>query len=250
VTLFTLNLLRAQGVKTSHWFYEDFRLALYWKSVISGYDYFFAIQKGPLPEACAQAGSAYFFLPTAAGRRNCAECTAAEPTDRPYDVAFIGVPSPYRIKVLEHLAALGFSLCIAGFGWDRYSGPLKSSIVNAVWTDVKQAADLLRASKSGVNLSVFPPDADRQNTQISPRVFDLLASGCVLVTEDVPLAAETLKNLHYHVFMDKEEAGRRIIEILADGEREKKFFDPNRAAICREHTYANRAKEIIACCSG
>jgi spore maturation protein CgeB len=115
---------------------------------------------------------------------------------------------------------------------------------------VKQAADLLRASKTGVNLSVFPPDADRQNTQISPRVFDLLASGCVLVTEDVPLAAETLKNLHYHVFMDKEEAGRRITEILADGEREKKFFDPNRATICREHTYANRAKEIIAYCCG
>jgi hypothetical protein len=245
VTLFTLNLLRAQGVTTSHWFYEDFRIAKYWSFMLPGYDYFFAIQKGPIPEACRQSGSAYFFLPTAAGSHCCTPYVSAGPPDRLHDIVFIGIPSAYRIETLEYLAQQGFSLCIAGLGWDRYSGPLKGSIVNAVWTDGKQAGDLLNNSKIGINLSVVPPAADRQNTHVSPRVFDVLASGCVLVTEDVPLAKDTLQNLHYHTFTDNEEAGRRISGILADMNREKTYFDSNRAIVCRDHLYGNRVREIV-----
>lgn len=250
VTLFTLNLFRSHGVKTCHWFYEDYRKALYWKYMLAGYDHFFAIQKGPIPEACRQAGSAYSYLPTATAAGNCcapdAPLTATKDSgDRQNDIAFIGIPSLYRIEVLEYLAGLGFSLQIAGFGWDRYNGPLKASVVNNFWTGPSQALGLLKKSKVGINLSITPPDADRQNTHVSPRVFDVLASGCVLVTEDVPLTAETLKNLHYHTFTDKQDAGRRISEILSGMDREKAFFESNRGAICREHSYENRVREIL-----
>jgi hypothetical protein len=245
VTLFTLNLLRAHGVITSHWFYEDFRRAQYWKYVLAGYDYFFAIQKGPLPEACRQAGCTYSFLPTAAGSPCCAPFVPAEPSDRRNDIVFIGVPSPYRIETLEYLAQQGFSLRIAGLGWDRYGGPLKDSIVNTIWTDGKMAGDLLTTSKIGLNLSVFSPDADRENTHISPRVFDVLASGCVLLTEDVPLAEYTLQNLHYATFSNKEDAARQISEIIAHLEKDKPFLDSNRTTVCREHLYDNRVREII-----
>jgi spore maturation protein CgeB len=245
VTLFTLNLLRSHGVKTTHWFYEDFRVARYWKTVIEGYDTFFAIQKGPLPDACRHAGCAYSFLPTAAGSACNASDPARAPADRPRDVAFIGIPSPYRVETLEHLAALGLSLCVAGLGWDRYDGPLRGSIVNNAWTDAKQAGDLLRTSKIGINLSVQQPGSDRPNTHVSPRVYDVLASGCVLVTEDVPLAHDALKNLHFHTFSDKQEAGRCIAGILAGMDKEEPFLESNRAVVCRDHTYEKRVREII-----
>ena len=52
VTLFTLRLLRRQRVRTVHWFYEDYRKATYWKSVIDGYDHFFSVQCGPVEATC------------------------------------------------------------------------------------------------------------------------------------------------------------------------------------------------------
>jgi Glycosyl transferases group 1 len=245
VTPFILNLLRAHGVATSHWFYEDYRRAQYWKYVLAGYDYFFAIQKGPLPEACRRAGSAYFFLPTAA-RSHCSAPTAdADPPNRPTDIGFIGIPSPYRIEMLEFLAQKGFSLRVAGLGWDRYNGPLKDSIVNTLWTDGKKAEEILAASKIGINLSVLPPDSDRQNTHVGPRVFDVLAAGCVLITEDVPLAGDTLKNLHYLTFANKEDAARQSAEIMTHLDKDKPFLNSNRTTVCREHLYANRVMEIL-----
>jgi hypothetical protein len=244
VTLFTLSLLRAHGITTSHWFYEDFRRAQYWKYVLAGYDHFFAIQKGPLPDACRHAGSKYFFLPVAAGNRCCESFDAADPSARRNDVGFIGLPSAYRIETLEYLAQKGFAISIAGLGWDRYDGPLKGSIVNTVWTDGKEAFKLLHTSKIGINLSIASPDEDRENTHISPRVFDVLASGCVLLTEDVPLAGETLKNLHYLTFANKEDAARQISEIMVHLEKDKQFLDSNRTTVCRENLYANRVAEI------
>jgi hypothetical protein len=248
VTLFTLNLLRAQGVRTSHWFYEDYRKAPYWKFVLSGYDHFFAIQKGPIPEFCKQNGSAYSFLPTAAATLCCSLQGSPDNCTRNKDVSFIGIPSAYRIETLEYLAQQGISCVIAGLGWDRYNGPLKDSIINSVWTDGNQVDVILKNAKIGINLSVSSPDADRLNTHFSPRVFDVLASGCILLTEDVPLIKDTLQNLRYHTFVNKEEAAKQVANILADYSREKEFLGSNRSIVCREHTYENRVKEIIALC--
>lgn len=245
VTLFTLNLLRAQSVKTCHWFYEDFRKAQYWKFVVSGYDHFFAIQKGPIPDACGSSGCAYSFLPTAAGSSCCVPYGGAGPADRKNDVVFVGIPSAYRIETLEFLAQQGFSCAIAGLGWDRYNGPLKDSIVNTMWTEGKQVGDLLKTAKVGINLSVSSPDADRANTHVSPRAYDVLASGCVLVTEDVPLANEALFGLHYHTFTSKETAAQRISSVLSDFDAEQASCIANRSIVCREHTFGNRVREII-----
>jgi hypothetical protein len=250
VTLFTLNLLRTQAVKTSHWFYEDYRKAQYWKFLLAGYDFFFAIQKGPLPAACAKLGSRYSFLPTAASSYCCAPYGGAGPANRLNDIVFVGIPSSYRIDTLEFLAQKGFSCVIAGLGWDRYSGPLKDSIISTIWTDGKNASDLLKTAKVGINLSVSSPDTDRENTHVGPRAFDVLASGCSLVTEDVPLARETLTGLHYHTFSGKEDAARRISAVLSDLDSEQAACIANRAIVCQEHSFGNRAREIIRITGG
>lgn len=94
VTLFTLDLLRKQDVKTIHWFFEDFRRATYWKDVMPGYDHFCAIQRGPLPDACRKSGSEFHFLPTATGLVSTSSQLSG---DRQFDAGFIGIPSPYRV---------------------------------------------------------------------------------------------------------------------------------------------------------
>jgi hypothetical protein len=250
VTLFTLNLLRAHRVATSHWFYEDFRRTPYWKFVLAGYDRFFAIQKGPLPGLCAQSGCAYHFLPTAAARSCCIPYGGQGSPQRTKDIAFIGIPSAYRIEMLEFLADAGLSLSIAGLGWDSYAGPLVPMIDNDVWTDTNRAIGLLNDAKTGLNLSIVSPDVDRANTHISPRAFDVLASGCALVTENVPLAHETLKGLHYHTFTNKVTAAQAARAIVSDFDREKALSLSNKSTICQEHTYANRVRTILQSAGG
>ncbi|MBD3316892.1 MAG: hypothetical protein GF344_13980, partial [Chitinivibrionales bacterium] len=80
VSLFTLNIFRKHGIKTIHWFYEDFRRAHYWRQVLPGYDYFAAIQHGPVEEACGNLDVNYSLINTATA------LMSAPPADSPeYD---------------------------------------------------------------------------------------------------------------------------------------------------------------------
>jgi Glycosyl transferases group 1 len=243
VTLFTLNLLREQKVATIHWFYEDFRQAGYWKDVLAGYQYFFAIQKGPIIDECRKLGTRYAFLPTAASEIG---------PDKPFtqsginkDAAFIGIPSVYRIRVLEFLAAHGVRLAIAGQGWDRYQGPLMPFIVNGGWIDGKQSAAVLQSAAIGINLSINDPQLDRSNTHISPRIFDVLLSGRVLITEEAPLVHEVLPDCTFHCFSNETEALDCIRMILARPEMEKENRAKNRQVVEQGHLYVNRVRRMV-----
>lgn len=243
VTLFTLNLLRDQKITTAHWFYEDFRRAAYWKDVLAGYQYFFAIQKGPIIDECQRRNVRYVFLPTAASEL---------PRDKPFtqreikkDAAFIGIPSAYRTRVLEFLATHGIRLAIAGQGWDRYQGPLMPCIINGGWVDGKQSAAILQSAAIGINLSLNDPQRDRSNTHISPRVFDVLMSGGVLVTEEVPLIHEVLPDCSYHCFANEAEALSIIQAVCAHPEKEQENIEKNRQAIKTGHLYVNRVQRIV-----
>ena len=245
ITLFTLKLLRNQRVVTIHWFYEDFRQALYWKDVIAGYDYFFAIQKGPIVSACVSNNVRYAFLSTAANS-DVAFNLPVIGRGSAVDVAFIGIPSPYRIRVLEFLAASGLKLAIAGAGWNHYRGPLDSSIKNGEWTEASQSVKILSDATIGLNLSVSDPEIDRENTHVSPRVFDILYAGRVLVTEEVPLIHETIGQCAFYSFSDQHEALDVITSVISHPESEIGKAIVNREIIRARHTYENRVGEILS----
>lgn len=249
VTLFSLQLLKRRGITTVHWFIEDHRTVDYWQDVLPGYDWFLAIQKGPVPEKCRANSCHYVYLPVAADPA-CIQATGdATPNERRADAAFIGFPSPYRISVLEHLAAGGVSLAIAGHGWQLYSGPLSSAIESTDWVMPSGAAAIMRRSAITINLSKHEPPEDRSDVHLSPRVFDALAAGAVLLTEDVPLLHATIGNLHYHTFRDREEAVTRIAALPGEPSAdERASLEMNRAGIMAHHMWRNRAEEILEKC--
>jgi hypothetical protein len=248
VTLFTLNLLRNQGITTTHWFYEDYRQALYWKTVLPGYHYFFAIQKGPLVHACAAQKTRYVFLPTAASSAMAVVRPAGSAAGA--DVAFIGIPSPYRIGILEFLALQGIRLAIAGSGWNSYRGLLEQFIVNGKWTNAQHMATILSNATIGLNLSTMDPKGDRENSHISPRVFDMLQAGCALVTEEVPLIHEILIDCAFYTFLGHEQALGVIKEVLSHPERERDRAEKNWEMIRTRHTYEHRVREIMSLTKG
>jgi hypothetical protein len=240
VTLFILNILKKQNIITIHWFYEDYRRAGYWKDVISGYSHFCAIQKGVLQKICLQNNSRYHFLNTALSF----EPHPDQVTTRKYDISFIGIPSSYRIHILETIVAAGFTCAIAGSGWDMYDGPLNSCIVNRTWTDSMQVETLLSSASIGINLSVDEPLC-RDDVHISPRVYDILACKTVLFTEDVPLIKDVLGNCTYFTFSSTNDCIGKIRHILDNLEHLQKSLSNNFDTVITRHTYRNRIQELI-----
>jgi hypothetical protein len=240
VTLFILNILKKQNIVTIHWFYEDYRRAVYWKDVISGYSHFCAIQKGVLQKICLQNNCRYHFLNTA---------LSFEPHQnldivRKYDIGFIGIPSSYRIHILETIIAAGFTCAIAGSGWDMYDGPLNSSIVNRTWTDSIQAETILSTASIGINLSVEDP-LSRDDVHISPRVYDILACNAVLLTEDVPLITDALADCTYATFTNASNCVEKIRHILNNMHHFRESLSKNFTIVITRHTYRNRIQELI-----
>lgn len=240
VTAFTSNLLRRRGIVTAHWFYEDFRQAKYWRNVLGSYRHFLAIQRGPVEAACREQGVRYHYLPTAAAGGS------AAPTpwrDRTGGLVFVGFPSPYRAAVLEALDSAGLPLKVAGSGWEKYRGPLQGRIEAGGWTGPEQARALLDSAKAGLHIPFEDPAVDRDNSHISPRVFDILASGAVLACEDAPLIRETLRGCAWREFRGPAQAVEACRAALAEG-LPQAALDANRATVLREHSYRRRVEYL------
>jgi hypothetical protein len=240
VTLFTLRLLQKYHVITGLWFYEDYYKAKYWQSVLSGYNHFFAIQHGLVETSCKESNVKFHFLPTASGCGN----YPYDEHERRYDAVFIGLPSTYRIAVLEHCAQSNIRLALAGAGWNTYHGILEPYIVNATWIEETDAFQLMQQSRIGINLSFDNPTV-RTDVQLSPRIFDYAAAGCVIVTEETPILRETLPDITVHTFNNSQDTAAVIASLCNDYHHHTAERTNNRAVILANHQYVHRVAAIL-----
>lgn len=246
VTLFTLQLLKKNNIKTIHWFIEDFRRAEYWRSVLPGYSTFIAVQKGPVKEACKELGIHYEFIPTAVSIPPLKSKILLNSNVRKTDCAFIGIPSEYRIHFLEDLHKRGISLKIAGEGWNRYLGVLKNSIIKGDWVNLEESTEIMHQCSTAINLSFASPSLDASSNQISPRVFDIFGAGLPLITEDIPLLYDTVKDYTYRTFKNSEEAAKEIRDVInTKPEIIKPDLDNNRERVQKYDCWEARAKQIL-----
>lgn len=243
LTRFTVDLLRRSGICTLHWFIEDFRVVQYWKAVLPAYDHFFAIQRGPLPLACESTGTVFHYLPTAFILPPQAKVKSWE--ERNKVVAFIGFPSVYRIEVLELLHREKIPLKIAGAGWEKYRGPLEGRFEGTGWFGPEDAYKLLSHAKVGLHLPSEDPRKDRDNDHISPRVFDILAAGCLLLTEQAPLIDETLSGIAISSFQGPQQVVQKAREVMMEPYA-RNIQDQNRAVVLTQHTFKARLEKIQA----
>jgi hypothetical protein len=247
VTLFILSLLRKKGIMTIHWFIEDYRRVTDWQDILPGYDLFLAVQKGSLQAACEKAGTRFSYLPTAASQASLMISGCRDMHRRTADVVFIGLPSAYRVDMLEYLYDQGITLLIAGEGWNNYSGRLDGSIRHRTWIGAEQSALVLRDAPIALNMSFKSPDGVGADVQLSPRVYDILAAGSLLLTEDVPLLHETLAGCTYHTFLNKFDAAgkvRHLLSILNNPDTRGQIRD-TAALIKQDHTWEKRAERIV-----
>lgn len=238
LTVFTLRLLRQQGMKLVHWFIEDFRQAHYWKQVLPAYHAFCAIQRGPVAAACAKEGVTFKLLPTAASE-TLLQRQPASLTTRSLDLAFVGLPSPYRVKVLEALWHAGARLRVGGSGWQHYQGPLESVIAKANAMAPLETWTLLEQAKLGLHIPYEDPEDDRGNSHVSPRIYDLMALHCLPLVEAGPMLREALEGCEIQWFHGPEGA------VQSWRENKDRAISPNaiagNASLTRaRHGYGNR----------
>jgi hypothetical protein len=242
ITRFTIGLLARQKIVTFHWFYEDFREAKYWKEVLPVYQHFMGIQKGPIETACDASGVQFHYLPTGFLLPPRPQVRAW--LERPEGIAFIGFPSAYRIEVLEALVRAGLPLKVAGAGWEKYRGPLEPCLTGTGWFGPEEAFKLLDASRIGLHLPSEDPRHDRGNCHVSPRIFDIMAAGCMLLTEEAPLLRETLRGCHFREFQGALEAVKIARTILSEGFPLENLVT-NRDLMLREHSFDHRIADIL-----
>jgi hypothetical protein len=242
VTYFTVQLLKRRRMKILHWFLEDYRQARYWEKVLPAYTHWFAIQNGPMPSACASAGVRFGYLPTAAGAAPAQ--SLKEWSSRAYDLVFVGLPSPYRIRTLEALLGSGWSLAVAGLGWEGYSGPLQASVLQGGWVEGAAVRELLSNARVGLHIPYEEP-LDRGDCHVSPRVYEVLGAGCALACEDGPLLREAVQEFPVGFFSGAASC-RNVIQDLLD----KPLNPADQEALCSavkaRHGYRNRFEALAA----
>ncbi len=238
VTLFSLQLLRRQGVKTIHWFYEDYRIATYWKDVLSGYDLFLGVQKGELEQECNRRGISYGFLQTA----GTPQVYSLERYTVEFDCAFVGIPSNYRVSLLEALMKNGITLAIAGAGWDSYSGILETAIQKGEWSSFKEAVSIYEKAKVALNISNQDPSGDRESPQISPRVFDILATGAQLIVEKLALNNSIMKGFSFSEFEDIDQ----LINLVRNAQQHPpEVVQVHQRHLSQSHQYQHRVVSLL-----
>jgi spore maturation protein CgeB len=242
ISAYFLRLFQKCGIHTAHWFFEDFRSVPYWKDVGAEYQDFFAIQQGEL-ERALKGNTRFHFLPNAALSIPPGAQTLQE--QRPFDLCFIGVPSPHRIQYLETLVSRipEINLCIAGENWKHYNGPLQSYIVQDTWVTPERAQQLWCQSKCGLNMGTQPTtQPEHSQNQVSPRAFDILSCGAELLCENSALNAASLDGLRYHSFSTPDQLAQLCYNLQT--KPESNFFW-NQNLILKKHLWLHRLQTVL-----
>ena len=242
ITKFALSILNDLPVKLIHWFYEDYRRVPYWKDTYSFYDYFLCVQEGEIKEIINKSPAQYQFFPTAAASVN-----IPPSLEKKWDLCFIGIPSSYRVGVLEYIKQnSNTNLYIAGAHWDKYQGGiLRECIHTQDWVTPEVMCETFQQSHLVLNLSFHDPAEDRENCQISPRVFDVFNSGSWLITESLPLMTLQCDQYSYSEFKALEELPQLIQSLLDKKESLTQEVNQNKFRAQVEHTYKHRAQRML-----
>jgi GT2 family glycosyltransferase len=165
------------------------------------------------------------------------------PGPRDEDVAsrvlFVGnTRSVARPAVLGALEA-GLELTLVGAGWERYVDPrlvLRSSVPNTELGRWYRSADVVLNDHW---------DEMRRWGLVSNRVFDVLACGGCVVSDELPGLAQLLDGT-VPTFASTEELAATVTALLADPARRADLVDRGQRIVLAEHTWQRRAAQLVA----
>ncbi len=154
-------------------------------------------------------------------------------------VLFVGntraVPRPAVLGALDD----GLPLTLIGAGWERFVDPRRVTADH-----VPYAALPARYRSADVVLNDHWDDMARWGL-VSNRVFDVLACGGCVVSDDVPGMADLVDDAVV-TFTDRDTVGPAVRAVLADPDDRAARAERGRRAVLAHHTWERRAAELVA----
>lgn len=162
------------------------------------------------------------------------------------DIAFVGSLYQERANVLRTIT--DFDLGIWGPGWDRVtaSDPLKKFVRGGhtepkVWRKIYSAAQIVlsvHCRETINNLPVF---------QASPRVFEAMACGAFVLTDDQRDVAKLFTDgEHLAIFSSTSDLRSKLIHYLKYPDETKKIALAGQEKVLCNHTYKDRLLQITS----
>ena len=185
--------------------------------------------------AARRAGVRASFLPMAVN----ADVFVPPALDAPREgIVFIGGPTPARIAALQRIAAANLPLEIYGYDGPTWRDAGLSACYGGPVNDRDRLCRIYQRAAVTVNLTRSHGPAS-----LPMRIFEALASGCVVVTD---LAEEADRVLGAGIVV---EGGEDLVEAIrgilhAPAERAARSAR-GRSAILAGHTYGHRIAEIL-----
>jgi len=141
--------------------------------------------------------------------------------------------------IARDLLGTEHDLAIWGANWDGLidtSRVIGEHIPNSALRQVYSSADIVLNDHW---------DDMREHGYISNRVYDALACGALVLSDDVPGLAERFGEAVV-VYRSAEELRELIERLLADPAERRRRAELGRAAVLREHTFAHRVERLLS----
>ncbi len=167
-----------------------------------------------------------------AERRSCAK-----------DIVFVGSYYPNRASLLEHIADL--DLGVWGPYWQKLAA---HSLLKSKAVDIKMNYDqwvkIFNACK--INIVIHYQDGKVPCHQASPKLFEAMACGCFVLTDQQKDVQALFKDKEHLVFFDGPEDLRSKIKYYLDhAEERERIAQAGFAQVRAKHQYQDRIKKIL-----
>lgn len=246
VSVKSLRLLRAEGIKTAFWFVEDVRRFEYWRHLVQEFDVVFTIQTGEAKEAISSTGARRVeYLPMAANPKlhRALQLSADDVIRYGSEVSFVGAGYPNRVKLFERLRIDGLKLW--GNDWpDTWQTKLQDSGRRVT---PEETCLIYNASKINLNIhSSVNGELLEVGDFVNPRTFEIAACGAFqIVNEQAPLASLFELNAELSTVQTVSELEDSIQYYLSHPEERNRIAHAAQQRVFAEHTYAHRMQRAL-----
>ncbi len=245
-----LKEFKSRGVITVLWFVEDYLRFTYWKEIAQYFDFIFTIQKEPAISALKAAGAGeVHYLPCACDPLLHAPQTisGAERERWGSPISFVGAGYHNRQQSFASLASMPFK--IWGTEWpecrpfDTLVQERGRRLTPNEYIKIFSATDINLNLHSSTERDGVDPYGDFVN----PRTFELASVGAFQLVDERTLLPELFESgkelVTFHSIADMKE---KIAYYSDRPEARAKIAAAGRARALKDHTYAQRIKQMLA----
>ena len=240
--------LAEKGIVTAFWYVENWRHLRYWKDIALYYDYFFHIQPGEFEQKLAECGCpAHAYVQTGCDPDVHKPVSLSEDEKDVYkcDLSFAGAGYLNRVEMFKGLTDYNFKI----WGVDWPGGELEPFLcMPGQRFDADVFAKIVAGSRINLNLhsSAVSTGVDPNCDAVNPRVFEIAACGGFQLCDPCKGLAELLDfDTELPTYSSLRELREKIDHFLADPAERAAFAERARNRVLRDHTYENRAGQMI-----